>query len=144
MDLYAGPTPGPSSLGTSTLPDGAEPGWTYLCSFPVGLGDKGTTPIANFSVTEGSKLIDPHWANPRTGERFAADNPLNPIGERWMGLEGVDARSRAYTGYGIHGTIDPSSIGREMSMGCIRMAAADVEIVYELLTGRVSVVKIVP
>ncbi len=144
MDVYAGPTPGPSSVGTSVLADGAEPGWTYICSFPVGLGAQGLTPIANFTIKEGSKLIDPHWTNPRTGEKFDGKDPKNPIGERWMGLEGLDAKSKSFTGYGVHGTIDPASVGQEMSMGCVRMASGDIEIVYELLTGRVSVVKIVP
>ncbi|MCC6321332.1 MAG: L,D-transpeptidase family protein [Phycisphaerales bacterium] len=144
MDIYAGPTPAPSSIGTMNFPEGAEPGWMYICSFPVGLGAQGLTPIGNFTVKEGSKLVNPHWVNPRTSEKFAADDPKNPIGERWMGLEGLDDKSKAVTGYGIHGTVDPASIGKEMSMGCIRVGAADIEIVYELLMGRVSVVKIVP
>lgn len=145
MDVYAGPTPPPTSIGTGTsTAGGAEPGWTYICSFPVGLGEKGLTPIGAFSVKENSKLVNPHWVNPRTGEKFAADDPKNPIGERWLGLEGLDDQSRSYTGYGIHGTIEPGSIGREMSMGCVRMNSGDVELVYELLTPRVSVVKIVP
>lgn len=144
MDIYAGPTPGPSSIGTSGLPEGAEPGWTYIRSFPVGLGAQGLTPVGSFAVKEGSKLVNPHWANPRTGEKFDANDPKNPIGERWMGLDGIDEASRAFTGYGVHGTIDPASIGHEMSMGCVRLNAADIEVVYELLMGRVSVVKIVP
>ncbi len=144
MDIYAGPAPTPSSIGTGNTPDNAEPGWTYVCSFPVGLGAQGLTPLGNFTLKSNSKLVNPHWVNPRTGEKFDADNPQNPIGERWMGLEGLDDKSKAFTGYGIHGTIDPASIGHEMSMGCVRMNAADVERVYELLTPRVSVVKIVP
>lgn len=145
MDIYAGPTPPPTSIGTNTsTAGGAEPGWTYICSFPVGLGEKGLTPIGAFTVKENSKLVNPHWVNPRTGEKFAADDPKNPIGERWLGLEGLDDQSRSYTGYGIHGTIDAGSIGHEMSMGCVRMNTGDVEQVYELLTSRVSVVKIVP
>ena len=37
MDVYAGPTPAPSSIGTSGLGAGAEPGWVYIRSFNVGL-----------------------------------------------------------------------------------------------------------
>jgi LysM repeat protein len=144
MDIYAGPTPTPSSVGATSTPGSAEPGWTYICSFPVGLGAQGLTPLANFTIKQDSKLINPHWANPRTGEKFDANDPKNPIGERWLGLEGLDEKSKAFTGYGIHGTIDPASVGHEMSMGCVRMNSADVELVYELLTPRVSVVKIVP
>jgi lipoprotein-anchoring transpeptidase ErfK/SrfK len=144
MDVYAGPAPTPSSVGTSGLPGGAEAGWTYICSFPVGLGSQGTTPIASFTVKQDSKLINPHWVNPRTGEKFDANDPKNPIGERWLGLDGLDDKSKAFTGYGIHGTIDAASVGQEMSMGCVRLNGTDVELVYELLTPRISVVKIVP
>lgn len=144
MDIYAGPTPAPGSLGTSNLGGGAEPGWIYIRSFAVGLGEKGGTPPGAFTVRENSKLINPRWTNPRTGEKFDDDDPKNPIGERWVGLVGLDDKTRALNGYGIHGTIVPESIGREMSMGCIRMASEDVEIVYDMLMGKVSVVKIVP
>lgn len=143
MDIYSGAAPSPSSLGAANLPEGAEPGWTYICSFPVGLGEKGATPVANFSVKD-NKLVNPTWANPRTGEKFAAEDPKNPIGERWIGLAGLDERSKGFSGYGIHGTIQPESIGTEMSMGCVRMRHEDVEIVYDLLMPRVSIVKIVP
>lgn len=149
IDLYAGDAASAGTIGTSGLPDGAEPGWLYITSFPVGLGErgpdgKGGTPLGNYVVKASSKLVNPHWVNPRTGEKFAADDPKNPIGERWLGLEGLDDASKKFTGYGIHGTIDPASIGREMSMGCVRLNSGDVEVVYELLTSRVSVVKIVP
>ncbi|MNG23774.1 putative L,D-transpeptidase YkuD [compost metagenome] len=45
-------------------------------------------------------------------------NPGGPFGVLWMGL------SKPH--YGIHGTNDPSSIGREVSHGCIRMYNEDV------------------
>ena len=50
----------------------------------------------------------------------------------------------ALEGYGIHGTIDPGSIGKSMSMGCVRLGDADVALVYELLGEGSSVVHIVP
>ncbi len=144
MDIYEGPSVAPSAIGGSNLAAGAEPGWIYICSFPVGLGEKGVTPVGAFTVKDGSKLINPPWVNPRTGEKFDKDDPKNPIGERWIGLLGLDEKTKAFTGYGIHGTVAPESIGKEMSMGCVRMNAADVEVVYEMLMGRSSVVKIVP
>ena len=144
MDIYSGPSVAPSAIGGSNLAAGAEPGWIYICSFPVGLGEKGVTPIGAFTVKDGSKLINPPWVNPRTGEKFDKDDAKNPIGERWIGLVGMDEKTKAFTGYGIHGTVAPESIGKEMSMGCVRMNAGDVEVVYEMLMGRSSVVKIVP
>lgn len=46
-------------------------------------------------------------------------NPGGPFGTMWMSL------SKEH--YGIHGTNDPSSIGRAVSRGCIRMQNRDVE-----------------
>lgn len=45
-------------------------------------------------------------------------NPGGPFGVLWMGL------SKPH--YGIHGTIDPASIGKNVSHGCIRMFNHDV------------------
>jgi L,D-transpeptidase ErfK/SrfK len=45
-------------------------------------------------------------------------NPGGPYGVMWLSL------SRA--GYGIHGTNNPSSIGKAVSRGCIRMYNRDV------------------
>lgn len=144
MDIYMGDPPSPSTVGTSKLASGAEPGWVYVRSFMVGLGAEDGTPIANFVVRNNSKLVNPSWVNPRTGDRFGADDPKNPIGERWVGLDGFDDASKAHTGFGVHGTVEPDSIGRSMSMGCIRLSTQDVDMVYELLAPKVSVVKVVP
>ncbi|WP_017472942.1 L,D-transpeptidase family protein [Amphibacillus jilinensis] len=48
-----------------------------------------------------------------------APNPGGPYGTMWMSL------SKQH--YGIHGTNDPSSIGKAVSRGCIRMYNHDVE-----------------
>jgi hypothetical protein len=130
MDLYAGPGENPSE-------------WLYITSRRVGLGEEGGTPTGVFVVRRESKLINPFWTNPRTGEQFDADDPRNPIGERWIGLRGL-ADAAAFAGYGVHGTIDPDSIGKQRSMGCIRMLPEDVELVYEMLAEEVSYVHIVP
>ena len=94
-------------------------------------------------VRDDSKLINPYWVNPRTGERFEADDPLNPIGERWIGIRGV-GDSALLKGYGLHGTIDPASLAGQMSMGCVRLDSDDVALLYELLEERVSRVVIRP
>ncbi|MDK8640819.1 L,D-transpeptidase family protein [Niallia taxi] len=48
-----------------------------------------------------------------------APNPGGPFGTLWMSL------SKEH--YGIHGTNNPSSIGKAVSKGCIRMYNKDVE-----------------
>lgn len=116
----------------------------YLRSFPVGLGTEGSTPLGHWIVRPQSKLVDPAWVNPRTGESFTAEDPMNPIGERWVGIDGIDDSNRDKVGFGIHGTIAPESIGKEMSMGCVRMDAPDIELVYELLVENGTQIEIKP
>jgi hypothetical protein len=126
MDLYIG--------------DGSQR--VYVASYPVGLGRHDSTPTGLFGVRPDSKLIDPHWINPVTRERFEAADPKNPIGEHWIGLQGLEEHNRTLPGYGIHGTIEPETIGTQASMGCIRMLPEDVAIVYEVLTEDYSTVEI--
>lgn len=130
LDLFQGPPDDPAN-------------WIFIRSFPVGLGEGNSTPPGTFVIRRDSKLINPHWVNPRTGEKFDADDPKNPIGERWLGFEGV-GESSALTGYGLHGTIEPDSIGKQKSMGCVRMGDSDIELAYAMLEEQISVVKIVP
>ncbi len=123
---------------------GRAPNLVYVASYPVGLGEFNSTPTGLFQVRVNSKLIDPGWTNARTRRHYASDDPENPIGERWIGLQGLQEHNRDLSGYGIHGTIEPESIGRQSSMGCIRMLPADVETVYAVLVEGVSTIEIRP
>ena len=122
------------------LGDGSER--VFVRSFPVGLGEYDSTPVGRFKVRPNSKLINPAWTNPRTREYFSPDNPENPIGNYWIGLKGIDEHLADVDGYGIHGTIEPDSIGRQQSMGCIRLHNEDVELIYELLVEEGSTVTV--
>lgn len=104
-----------------------------VASRPVGLGESNGTPLGRFRVKPGSKLLNPEWNHPVTGQRFNADDPMNPIGEHWLGLEGLDVANSALKGYGIHGTIDPESIGHDQSLGCVRLLPDDVAVIWEAL-----------
>jgi len=55
--------------------------------------------------------------------RFVAGGPGNPLGARAMYLGG--------TVYRIHGTNAPSTIGKQVSSGCIRLTNEDVTDLYE-------------
>ena len=123
---------------------GEGPTRVMIAAFPVGLGEFDSTPTGVFMVRPKSKLINPEWKNPRTGEHFAADDPKNPIGERWIGLLGVEAHNQGFKGIGIHGTVEQDSIGKQASMGCVRMGDRDVELIYELLTEPNSTILIAP
>jgi len=107
-----------ASFALSIELDGAS-----VKKYAVGIGRDGSTPTGSFEVR--SRVEQPDWTSPE-GDYFKSGDPLNPLGSRWLGFgEG---------GYGIHGTTDPTSIGRDASRGCVRMNAGDVEEVYDFLT----------
>ncbi|MFP4143612.1 MAG: L,D-transpeptidase family protein [Phycisphaeraceae bacterium] len=119
----------------------------YARSFEVGLGEGDSTPAGQWIVAPGRKVTNPDWRNPRTREYFDKNDPDNPIGEYWLALKGVGPDTKGVNGYGIHGTIDPESVGQQMSMGCVRLRDADIEQVYRLLVDNPetqSTVQIVP
>ncbi len=76
---------------------------------------------------EGTFTIERRVANPTYHHdgKTVLPGPGNPVGTRWMGL--------SKSGYGIHGTNTPKSIGKAASHGCIRMAKTDLEEFYQLV-----------
>ncbi|MEM6334301.1 MAG: L,D-transpeptidase family protein [Planctomycetota bacterium] len=122
---------------------GDDGGPVYICSFPVGLGEYDSTPLGSFVVEKGRKVVNPGWADPRTGKYYEPDDPMNPIGEFWIALRGTSPQTENLKGYGIHGTIEPESIGSQASMGCIRLRDQDVALVYDMLAETHSTVEIV-
>ena len=113
---------------------------TLVTHFRVGLGADGSTPTGMWRVA--TKLQNPTYYPPRTGHIVAADDPTNPLGERWIGLQGVGGAAIGQLRYGIHGTIEPDSIGQSVSMGCIRLYNEDVEALYTYLVEKHSTVKV--
>jgi lipoprotein-anchoring transpeptidase ErfK/SrfK len=95
--------------------------------YGIGVGRDGFT-------WSGAKTIErksewPDWLPPADMiqrqpylPRFMAGGPGNPLGARAMYLSG--------TVYRIHGTNKPSSIGKHVSSGCIRMLNEDVIDLY--------------
>jgi lipoprotein-anchoring transpeptidase ErfK/SrfK len=115
---------------------------TYVRSFPVGLGTNGGTPLGLWTIR--NKLRNPDWTDPRNGQHYLGDDADNPIGERWIGLDCLSGDCMGRTGFGIHGTIEPQSIGANMSMGCVRLAPDDVVLLYDLLVRHHSRIEIRP
>lgn len=116
----------------------------YINSLPVGLGEDDSTPLGRWIVKTGSKVIDPQYTDPSTGKTYARNDKDNPIGEHWIGLEGIEEKTADLRGYGIHGTIEPESIGKQASMGCVRLGKADMELLYNVLIEGESTVTIKP
>ena len=91
-------------------------------------------PIYTFRVATGKTLdktpegtykiirkVKKPWYLPKN---IPGGDPTNPIGTRWLGLNVSETDGYKY---GIHGTNDPSSIGKHVSQGCIRMRNEDIE-----------------
>ncbi|HEV3254051.1 MAG TPA: L,D-transpeptidase [Candidatus Acidoferrales bacterium] len=78
------------------------------------------SPTGRFTIEQ--RLTNPTYYAPGT---IIPPGPTNPLGPRWIGLN--------LRGYGIHGTNQPSSIGRDASHGCIRMRNSDVEELFALV-----------
>ncbi|MDD5225970.1 MAG: L,D-transpeptidase family protein [Candidatus Omnitrophica bacterium] len=89
--------------------------------YSVATGKKNCTPVGEFKITD--KLVHPTWF--KTGAILPPGSPENALGTRWMGFD--------KPAYGIHGTIEPKSIGTQASEGCIRMLNEDVEELYSLV-----------
>lgn len=93
----------------------------YVKQYAVGIGKEGSSPVGQRSVL--NKVENPQYTDPE-GRVLEGDDPQNPLGERWVDLG---------DSYGIHGTIEPDSIGTAASRGCIRMLDRDVIEVYDFL-----------
>jgi lipoprotein-anchoring transpeptidase ErfK/SrfK len=104
----------------------------FIKQYPVGIGKSDKTPVGVFIVD--NKLINPTWYSPEGVYPYG--HPKNVLGTRWIGFED---RNDLY-GYGIHGTADPDSIGKDMSNGCIRMKNENVEELFDFVKAKTRVV----
>lgn len=98
-----------------------------LNRYPVATGKTPSyTPEGKFTIV--TKFKDPAWGGAGRNKPIRGGDPKNPLGKRWMGLNiqggGV---------YGIHGNSSKGSIGRYISLGCVRMFNEDVENLYDLI-----------
>lgn len=121
----------------------------YVKRMRVGLGKDGSTPVGSWKVALGRKMRNAIWYPPANSGITLALQPGDkdyPLGKDgyWIGLEGTDPNTAGFRGYGIHGTNDPSSIGKAESLGCIRLADSDINLLYSLLYEEWSTVRVEP
>ena len=90
-------------------------------TYRVSTGLNNCTPVGNFKII--SKLPNPVWF--KAGAIVPPESPENVLGSRWLGFD--------LPGYGIHGTIQPETIGQQITQGCVRMLNQDVEELYSLV-----------
>ena len=113
-------------------------------TYPVGLGMPGRqTPTGKWRVKVGKKQINPAWTDVETNIHYYPNDPENPLGERWIGLEGLSGQAKGRVGFGIHGTIKPEEIGSAASRGCIRLLNKDIIELYDMLEEQITEVVVV-
>ncbi len=78
------------------------------------------SPTGSFKIVQA--LENPTWYGKG---KIVPPGKDCPIGTRWLGLN--------LKGYGIHGTNVPSSIGHNVSHGCIRLRNRDVEELFTMV-----------
>lgn len=90
---------------------------TYI----VSTGKNNCTPVGTFKII--NKLLNPTWF--KAGAVVPPQSSENVLGTRWMGFD--------LAGYGIHGTIEPKELGKQVTQGCVRLANSDVEELYTMI-----------
>jgi lipoprotein-anchoring transpeptidase ErfK/SrfK len=94
---------------------------SYAGRFKIGIGNEHPPQEGTFVVAE--KVANPvYYGRERA---ISAEDPQNPLGERWIGLGNH---------VGIHGTNNPESIGRGDLPGSISLNERDVADVYDILS----------
>ena len=95
----------------------------------VAVGDiSDPTPVSEFRI--GQKRTDQVWTVPESIRAERPDLPAvvpagpdNPLGDRWLTL--------GNSSYGIHGTNNLWSIGREATHGCVRLYNWEMRALYD-------------
>lgn len=104
--------------------------------YPVGTGKFGKTPAVEFKIS--SKIINPTWTRLTDKKKIEFGDPENVLGTRWMAID--SEADPTLTGFGIHGTWEPESIGMQSSAGCVRMLNEDVEELFDLVPRKTTVI----
>ena len=104
--------------------------------YSVGTGKFGKTPEANFTIVD--KIKEPTWTRPSDNRRIEYGDPENLLGSRWMAIKSKEHPE--LTGFGIHGTWQRDSIGKQSSNGCIRMLNEEVEELFDILPRNTPVI----
>lgn len=97
--------------------------------YQISTGRQDRTPAGTFIIKD--KAENPAWTPP--GQSIPYGDPRNILGTRWMGLRPQGETEKTLSGYGIHGTTEPDTIGTAASLGCVRMRNEEVEELYDFI-----------
>lgn len=95
----------------------------FFKRYRVGTGEFAKTPTGEFKITD--RIAQPIWWRP-DGRTIPYGDPENLLGTHWLALD--------VKGYGLHGTWEPETIGRQASLGCVRLLNDDIAELFTLVT----------
>ena len=93
----------------------------FIKTYSVATGKDNTTPVGTFKIV--TKVPNPVWY--KQGAVVPPESPENILGTRWLGID--------KQGFGIHGSVDPEAIGKQVTAGCVRMTNSDVEELFAIV-----------
>jgi lipoprotein-anchoring transpeptidase ErfK/SrfK len=127
-----GAAPGTITISTKDRALYLSQGDGMAVRYSIGVGRDGFTWSGTAHIARKAEW--PNWTPPKEMIARRPDIPHfmkgglgNPLGARAMYLY----NGKGDTGFRIHGTNEPDTIGQAVSSGCIRMMNADVEDLYE-------------
>lgn len=95
----------------------------FFKRYRVGTGEFSKTPVGEFKIVD--RIAQPTWWHP-DGRTIPFGDPENLLGTHWLALD--------IKGYGIHGTWEPETVGKQSSLGCVRLINEEVEELFTLVT----------
>lgn len=116
-------------------------GKPYFYTYPIGIGKKGwDTPLGVLHIIE--KIKNPIWIVPDSVMKYRREHndpvdkimksgPDNPLGKYAMRL--------SHPTFLIHGTNEPSSVGRRSSAGCIHLYPKDIKALFKMTPNKTQV-----
>lgn len=96
----------------------------YFKRYIVGTGKDNGTPLGEYKIIE--KVENPvWWREDGTAVPYTGKAGENVLGTHWLALN--------LRGYGLHGTWEPETLGRQTSAGCIRLCNEDIRELFSIL-----------
>jgi lipoprotein-anchoring transpeptidase ErfK/SrfK len=93
----------------------------FFKRYAVGTGEYGKTPVGHFTIRD--RVPQPTWW--KNGKAIPYGDTNNVLGTYWLALD--------IAGFGIHGTWQPETIGKQASAGCVRLINAEIEELFTLV-----------
>lgn len=96
-------------------------GEDVIKTYIVSTGKDNSSPVGTFKIV--NKLENPTWF--KSGAIVPPNSPDNILGPRWLGFD--------LKGYGIHGTTQPEQLGKQVTLGCVRMRNDELVQLYDIV-----------